>query len=260
MDLTVDLMINLNHKIYRRVYHMRIAFISDIHGNAIALDAVLNDIKKKKIDRICVLGDLCYRGPEPKRSLDLIRSLNTEVIKGNADEWVVRGVREGEVPDKVLKVMNLERDWTVSQLDRSDIEYLENLPTEIKLETDGVSIHAFHATPDSLFEVVPPSADDELLQSKLMSLADSNLYIYAHIHKPYIRYIGGKAVINIGSVGLPFDGLAKASYVIVEVEGQNIRTSIERVGFDVERVVQKYHDVKYPYAEMMGRKIRNASV
>lgn len=65
---------------------------------------VLNDIKENKIDKIYVLGDLCYRGPEPKRSLELIRSLNTEVIKGNADEWVIRGVREGEVPQKVIEL------------------------------------------------------------------------------------------------------------------------------------------------------------
>ncbi len=77
---------------------MKLAFISDIHGNAIALDAVLQDISAKNADKVFVLGDICYRGPEPKRALDLVRSLNCEVIKGNADEWVIRGVREGEVP------------------------------------------------------------------------------------------------------------------------------------------------------------------
>ena len=82
---------------------MKIAFISDIHGNAVALDAVLNDIEKKKVDKIYVLGDISYRGPEPKRALELVRSLNTDVIKGNADEWVVRGVREGEVQQVRLK-------------------------------------------------------------------------------------------------------------------------------------------------------------
>lgn len=64
---------------------MKIAFISDIHGNAVALESVLEDIDKKNVDRIIVLGDICFRGPEPKRSLDLVRSLDTYVIKGNAD-------------------------------------------------------------------------------------------------------------------------------------------------------------------------------
>jgi putative phosphoesterase len=239
---------------------MKIAFISDIHGNALALDKVLADIKKKNIDKIYVLGDLCYRGPEPKRSLELIRSLNTEVIKGNADEWVVRGVQKGEVPDHVLEIMNHERDWTCSQLDQSDIDYLETLPSEMNDSINGISIEIFHATPDSLFDIVPPNADDELIESKLMSSKDSQIYIYGHIHKSYIRYINGRVVMNTGSVGLPFDGLPMASYAIVEIIDRSIRTSIERVSYDIEKVVEQYREVKYPNAEMMTKVLRNASL
>ena len=111
---------------------MKLAFISDIHGNATALDAVLQDIKNKNVDKVYVLGDICYRGPEPQRSLDLVQSLHTDVIKGNADEWVVRGVQQGEVPDPALEMMNKERDWIVSHLESDSIEYLKNLPTELK--------------------------------------------------------------------------------------------------------------------------------
>jgi putative phosphoesterase len=239
---------------------MKLAFISDIHGNAIALEAVIEDMKRKPVDQIYVLGDLCYRGPEPKRSLELIRSLQTKVIKGNADEWVVRGVQQGEVPDKVLELMNRERDWTVSQLDQGDLEYLQSLPTELKLEVEGVSLHAFHATPESLFDIVLPGSEDELLRDKLMSAADTDVYIYAHIHKPYIRYLNGKVLMNIGSVGLPFDGLAMASYAIVEVVGGNIGTSIERVRYPVEAVVARYEEVNYPNKEMMTQIVRQASV
>ncbi|WP_078543758.1 metallophosphoesterase family protein [Litchfieldia alkalitelluris] len=239
---------------------MKLAFISDIHGNAIALETVLKNLEEQKIDRVFVLGDLCYRGPEPKRSLDLVRSLNTEVIKGNADEWVVRGVLEGEVPVQALELMNKERDWTVSQLDSSDIDYLKNLPTSISSEVEGVTIHAFHATPDSLFDVVLPDANDNQLLSSQMSGEDADVYIYAHIHKPYIRYIDGKVIINIGSVGLPFDGLAKASYGIVEVKDGNITTSIQRVSVDLEKVTAAYDQVNYPNAEMMKRIVRNGKI
>ncbi|MDF2670719.1 MAG: phosphodiesterase, family [Paenibacillus sp.] len=239
---------------------MRIAFLSDIHGNSVALEAVLDDISKLAIDQIYVLGDLCYRGPDPKRSLELVQSLNARVIKGNADEWVVRGVMKGEVPDHVMDLMNVERNWTVSQLHQQDIDYLASLPSALDLNIEGVSISAFHATPDSLFEIVLPSTDDEGLRAKLMSAADADLYIYAHIHKPFIRYIEGKIVINIGSVGLPFDGLAKASYAIVELEQGRIRTSIERVPYKLEDVIKRYEQVNYPNSEMMTKIIRNAGV
>lgn len=239
---------------------MKFAFISDIHGNAIALDAVLDDINKKGIDKIYVLGDICYRGPEPKRSLELVQSLNTEVIRGNADEWVVRGVREGEVPAKVLALMNSERDWTLTKLNQTDIDYLQNLPDQIHCEAEGIKINAFHATPDSLFEVVLPETEDQLIESKLMKENDCDIFIYGHIHKPYIRYINGKVVMNIGSVGLPFDGMAKASYGLVEIENGHIRTAIQRVKYNLDTVVDLYKKENYPNAEMMSAIIRNGKI
>lgn len=239
---------------------MKIAFISDIHGNAIALEAVLEDIKKQGIDKTYVLGDICYRGPEPKRSLDLVRSLHTEVIKGNADEWVVRGVREGEVADKVLGLMNHERQWIVEQLEPSDIEYLEILPAQLNISIEDVEISAFHATPTSLFDIVLPNADDNQIETVLMHAQEAQVYVYAHIHKPYIRDLNGKVIMNIGSVGLPFDGLAKASYGLVDIEDGHLKTSIRRVGYELERVVKLYHELNYPNAEMMSNVIRTARI
>jgi len=97
---------------------LKLAFISDIHGNAHALEAVLEDIEQKRADKIFVLGDLCFRGPEPQRAYEMVMALNTEVIKGNADEWVYRGVGMNEVPEKAYEMMNRERDWTVSRMEQ----------------------------------------------------------------------------------------------------------------------------------------------
>ncbi|MBM4764496.1 metallophosphoesterase family protein [Bacillus sp. B15-48] len=236
---------------------MKIAFISDIHGNANALDAVLADIETRKVDKIAVLGDICYRGPEPQRSLELVRSLNTDVIKGNADEWVVRGVNSGEVPDHALEMMNKEREWICSQLNDEAIDYLRHLPTELKLEVDGVNIHAFHATPSSLFDIVLPDENEDTLTAKMMR-EKAELFVYAHIHRPYIRYINGKCIINIGSVGLPFDGLAKSAYALVEVDGTSVQSSIIRVGYDVEKTIHQFNQSNYPNKEMMINVLRNA--
>jgi putative phosphoesterase len=238
---------------------MKIGFISDIHGNATALEAVLEDIKARNVDKVYVLGDICYRGPEPQRSLDLVRELNTEVIKGNADEWVVRGVQQGEVPAHALELMNKEREWTLYQLDTESIDYLKSLPSELKIEVEGVRIHAYHATPHSLFDIVPPNESDEnLIKSQMFREAD--LYVYAHIHKPYIRYTHGKCIINTGSVGLPFDGLNKASYAIVELNGNNYQTAIIRVGYDIEKVIDQFSVTNYPNKETMSKILKNAKV
>lgn len=238
---------------------MRVAFISDIHGNAIALDAVLNDINKKKVDQIYVLGDICFRGPEPLKSLERIRALNGKMLKGNADEWVVRGIREGEVPDSAFDMMSMERDWTVRQLDMESIQYLSSLPTELKLEIGNLKIHAFHATPSSLFEMVQPFESDEDLTEKMMK-SDSDLYIYAHIHKPYIRYLDGKCIINTGSVGLPFDGTTKSSYVLLEIADKGFQTAIVRVEYDVEKVVKQFEEAGYPNSDQLISIVQNGSI
>ncbi len=238
---------------------MKLAFISDIHGNANALDAVLVDIKERNVDQVYVLGDICYRGPEPQRSLNLVRSLTTEVIKGNADEWVVRGVNQSEVPDRALDMMNKERDWICSQLNEESIEYLRSLPTELTIEQNGFKIHAFHATPESLFEVVLPSENDETLTTKMMA-NEADLYIYAHIHRPYIRYIKGKCIMNIGSVGLPFDGVKKASYAIVDLSESSVQTSIVRVGYDINQTIDQFLDSDYPNRDMLVKVLENASL
>ncbi len=238
---------------------MKIAFLSDIHGNAVALEAVLADLDKRQVDKVCVLGDLAYRGPEPKRAIALVRSLSADVIKGNADEWTIRGVRLGEVPAHLLEMMNREREWIVERLDEDDLAYLRKLPEALSLPLgDSLHLHAFHATPHSLFDVVTPDQSRDVLREKLMADEAANLYVYAHIHLPYVRYVNGKCVVNVGSVGLPFDGLPQASYAIVETDGDRFRVTIERVPYDVEAVIRQYREGDYPNLEKMTRVVREA--
>lgn len=232
---------------------MRYAFISDIHGNAVALDAVLNDIKRKSIDRIVVLGDICFRGPEPKRALELVKSNSADVIRGNADEWMVRGIRENEVPLTAFDTMKREREWGVSRLSQEDITYLTELPASLTfIANEKTAIHVFHATPDSLFNPVPPDGSGDLIKQQFhFESTPEQILVYAHIHQAYIRYIDGKTVINTGSVGIPFDGLTQPSYSIVEVGEKTISTSIERVSYDIEKVIEQYKESDYPNAEQM---------
>ncbi|MCG1008927.1 metallophosphoesterase family protein [Salinicoccus sp. ID82-1] len=240
---------------------MKIAFISDIHGNATALEAVLADIEKKQADRIVVLGDIAYRGPEPKRSIDLVRGLNTDVIKGNADEWIHRGIEAGEVPDQVLDTMREEREWSVDQLSDEDLDYLKGLPSEVTVElTDEINVHCFHATPESLFEVVKPAESDEALEEKLMINKEADIFLYGHIHLPYVRHINGKCVANLGSVGLPFDGLNQASYLIAEGYGNQFNVGIQRVRYDVEKVKKQLAEKNYPNLEFMTGVIERGSL
>ncbi|GAB2540137.1 metallophosphoesterase family protein [Gracilibacillus alcaliphilus] len=237
---------------------MRIAFLSDIHGNAIALEAVLQDIERKKVDRIIVLGDLAYRGPEPAKCIQWIRSLQTDVIKGNADQWIVRGVRSGEVPDQALATMQTEQAWARDQLSEEEISYLDNLPTELSLSVENIKIHAFHATPNSLFDVITPDGSDHDLLESLTLNEEADLYLYGHIHRSYQRTIAGKTIVNLGSVGLPFDGIPKASYVLLDIENNQLNVQQIRVSYPIETVCKQYEDVHYPNATFMQKIIQTA--
>jgi len=239
---------------------VRVAFIADIHGNGVALDAVLEDIEKRKVDRIAVLGDIAFRGPEPKRVLERVQSLTADVIKGNADEWTVRGVRPGEVPEAARAMMNREREWTAAQLEEKDLQYLRHLPESLELElSETIRVHAFHATPESLFDVVPPETDAATMKVRMMSRDGIRLFVCAHIHLPYIRFIDGRCIVNTGSVGLPFDGLPQASYALVEDEGDRFRVTIQRVPYDVEKVVKQFTNGGYPNRDLLIRVVREAT-
>ncbi|PRX39939.1 putative phosphodiesterase [Planifilum fimeticola] len=239
---------------------MRVAFIADIHGNGVALDAVLEDIEKRKVDRIAVLGDIAFRGPEPKRVQERVRSLPADVIKGNADEWTARGVRPGEVPEAARAMMNREREWTAARLDEEDFQYLRDLPESLELElSETIRVHAFHATPENLFDVVLPETDDAAMKARMMRRGDVRLFVCAHIHLPYVRFIEGRCIVNTGSVGLPFDGLPQASYALVEADEDRFRVSIERVPYDVEKVVKQFRNCDYPNRDLLIRVVRNAT-
>ncbi|SDH05879.1 phosphoesterase, MJ0936 family [Alteribacillus persepolensis] len=239
---------------------MRIALLSDIHGNARALKAVLHDLQKQKIDRMYILGDICYRGPEPKNALETVRSSPAKVLKGNADEWVVRGVLRNEVPDQALAIMNQERDWTLERLTADDLNYLENLPESfVEQFSDAATMHAFHATPSSLFDVVAKDQPDEQIADAFISAdTNANIIVYGHIHTPFIKTIGNKTFINTGSVGLPFDGDPRPSYVLLHVTDDTFSASIERVSYDIDRVVKQYDANDYPNSEQMKATIKHA--
>jgi putative phosphoesterase len=230
---------------------MKVALLSDIHGNAVALEAVIKDIQKRQVDKIFVLGDLCLRGPQPKEALNLVRSLNAEVVKGNADGWLVRGFQKGEVKEHAFDIMNKERDWTLTQLNDEDIRYLNDLPLSITMSVGGMTICAFHATPTDLFEVVLPEASNDVYKEKFF-VKDADIYFYGHIHNAYIRYINGKTVVNLGSVSLPFDGVNKASYALLEVDDNSYQTSIIKVGYDIEKFTQQIKDSGFPNKEILS--------
>lgn len=240
---------------------MNIALLADIHGNYPALEAVLEDIGRHRPDRILVLGDLVFKGPQPGCCVDAVRSLNTVVLQGNIDELVGKAyIQPGfaKSPEQEEKI-RLELEWTRSRLNADQLNYLAELPfRHTEPLGGGLQLHCVHANPQNLLDVYQPADEEDKLR-QMFAGTDAGIVAYAHIHLPFVRYFGGRALLNTGSTGLPFDGDPRASYALLRTDGDDYEISIRRVRYDVERTVQAYEGSGHPFADSVIQALRTGS-
>src|SRR5512146_939322 len=131
---------------------MRVAVISDMHGNDLAFEAVELDLQKQNVDQIVCLGDAIQGGPQPAGVVRRLRRLNCPVVMGNADAWLVSGEEtgdEGIPPERLLKMGEI-RNWSLSQLTEDDISFISNFQPTVTLNLgNGLDLLCFHGSPVS---------------------------------------------------------------------------------------------------------------
>jgi predicted phosphodiesterase len=241
---------------------MKLALIADIHGNYHALEAVLEDIRRQQADRIYVLGDLVFKGPLPERCVQTVRKLDTVVLQGNIDELIGRDMIQpgfAKSPEHEA-ALRKEMAWTRSRLSREELDYLAQLPFSHEEQlAPGLPARFVHANPQNLLDIILPTASEEEL-GRLFEGTDAKLLAYAHIHQPYVRFTDGRAIVNTGSVGLPFDGNPAASYAWIETDEtigrQGFNISIRRVPYDLEAAAQAFEGSGHPFAESVIKALR----
>lgn len=225
---------------------MRIAFISDIHGNFTALEAVLADIKSQKVDQIISLGDTVTLGPQPKEVLNKLRELNCVLIKGNHDAAVLdpEEAKEFEVTEHLIP----DLFWCRDQLTREDLNFISEfkLTHEITLP-NGVNLLCFHGSPLSLTDIIQATTPPELLD-KYFEKYNATIFIGGHSHIQMYRRHGEKLILNSGSIGNTFmyafsPGntprlLPWAEYMIVSQEGNYLNVDLRRVYFDTAELMK----------------------
>src|SRR5216683_2628121 len=190
---------------------MRIAIVSDIHGNRTAFEAVLADLRQTSPDLILHGGDLPHGGASPAETVDRIRDLGWQGVVGNTDEMLFRPESLQEFANQSPKLQPLFaaiEEMAVAAreaLGEERLAWLRGLPR--------VQIHGpmalVHASPESLWRAPMPEASDTELESVYGPLSRP-IAIYAHIHRSYIRSyirsVSGMIVANTGSVSLSYDG------------------------------------------------------
>lgn len=237
---------------------MKVALLADIHGNWHALEAVLEDIRKERPDHVFVLGDIVFKGPLPQKCVQAVRDLNTVVLQGNIDELVGKDIIQpgfAKSPEHEA-ALRKEMAWTRSRLTQEELDYLAGLPFAHETElTAGISLRCVHANPQNLLDILLPTADEEGLE-RMFEGTEAQITAYAHIHQPYVRYLNGRAIVNTGSVGLPFDGDPRASYAVIEAEGPDYSISIRRVRYDMEDAIRAFEGSGHPFADSVITALR----
>ena len=232
---------------------MRIAIVSDIHGNLSAFDAVLEDLKKVSPDLVLHGGDLAANGARPAEINDRIRSLGWPGVRGNTDEMLCAPqelallAAKAPVLAPLLAAFEEMIPVTQTKIGQERLRWLEALPQRLSLE----NLTVMHASPDDLWRAPLAKAGDAELQAAFGDVG-SEIVVYGHIHRPYVRTVGGITVANTGSVSLSYDGDPRASYLIVEDQTITIR----RVDYDREREARELLNSGLPHAEWLCRVLR----
>lgn len=214
---------------------MIMACISDIHGNAVALEAVLRDIDTRGIGRVVCAGDVVGFGPFPNEVIALLRERRIPTVMGNYDAKVL-GFPERKKTYKKKKRPESYRSfkWTWQSLSRESRDYLAALPFSYEERMDGVNILMAHGSMRSYRDYIPESTTREELESLLAGHAP-DLFIVGHTHVPYFMQRGRVCVAGCGSAGKPVEGSPDVSYMIVRNAG-GLSGEVVRVAYDVERL------------------------
>lgn len=226
---------------------MKIGVISDIHGNMPALEAVLGDLAKRKVDRLYCLGDLVGYAPFPDEVVDRIRADRIPTIIGNYDDGTgfdrdECGCAYREAEDQRLGDQSFT--WTKAHVTPDNKEFLRSLVKEIRLEVDGKRLLLVHGSPrkinEYLFEDRPLSSYQRLAAS-----SKADVIVFGHTHKPYTKLVDNVLFVNAGSVGKPKDGDWRACYAILE-PGAGEPVHFIRVEYDLKTVTAAIRESELP--------------
>jgi putative phosphoesterase len=231
---------------------VRVAAISDIHGNMPAFDAVLSDIEKEHVDIIIGGGDFAS-GPMPWQVLDRLSGLGdaARLIRGNADRELVadfdsprprESASHGEDPWQRRAI------WSAAQISPDQRNFLAGLPSELRVDIDGLGQTLFcHGSPRGDDDIITPGTPKARLDDVLRDV-EERVVVVGHTHMQFDRRHSSSRLINPGSVGMPYEGRPGAYWALL---GPDVE--LRRTAYDFEAAAQSILDSGYPDAEQHVR-------
>jgi len=228
---------------------MKIAVVSDIHSNHIALEAVLKDINNRGIDKIFFLGDYIFGGYGSKETIDLLMSCQKEnqenlIISGNIDELIIPIEKNAdwiyEINKKIYRELGTER-----------VSFLKSLPPNIIIEEEGMLLRLCHNPSDiEVFTMVDSLEREKNIPNvrglvEISKSMESDVCIFGHYHLFMDEEVNGKRFICPSSTGMPFNGDPRAQYIILDIFEGNITTSRQYVEYDRLKIVEGFEKEGY---------------
>ncbi len=226
---------------------MRTAVLYDIHANLPALEAVMEEIRREKVDRIVFGGDV-LPGPMPRETVDYLRALDipAQYIHGNGDREILerlQGRETNAVPEAFREILR----WNARQLNAEDERWLAIWPSTLRAEVAGIGSVLFcHATPSNDIDIFTRLTPDDRV-TELLAGADAALVVCGHTHMQFDRVVGGVRVINAGSVGMPF-GEPGAYWLMLLAADVELR----RTPYDLDAAASRIRAGAYPQAEQFA--------
>ena len=241
---------------------MRIAVLSDIHGNLPALEAVATDLDRVNPDRVFVAGDFQNRGPNPREVTSFVWQSGWTILRGNHEDYVIGQSRNSRIDDLADYYAWLPARWT-ADLTRDSVEWVKGLPIATTLAgPNELSIVIAHGSPRSNDEGFFPSTP-ETKATEMIGNNPPALLCVGHSHLPLIRKINTTLLVNVGSVGFPFDGDRRASYGVIHWRQGGWHVDIRRVEYPIDNVVEEFDRVNFyagagPLARLIRRELESA--
>lgn len=218
---------------------MRLAFVSDIHSNLHALEAVFEHARAEGAEQVACLGDIVGYNAHPNGCIDLLRKEEAIAVQGNHDWAATVGTTEGFNPFAVAGVEHSRR-----MLTEDNKRWIVALPPKRHHLAEGTDVGLFHGSPrDPLFEYVFPSADPRVLKELAKAAGRPQVVALGHTHLP-MRLDHGSVFINPGSVGQPRDGDPRASYAILDTRAMEVE--FHRLAYDVEAAARDVREAGLP--------------
>lgn len=243
---------------------MRLGLLSDVHGNRIALEAVVADGRECGVEAWWVLGDLVAIGPDPIPTLELLLELpGVKFVRGNTDRYVVSGDRpfphaaDVERDPSLLPLFETVESsfaWTRDEMSEHELQYLAALPTSQRLVlADGARLLGIHASvgSDDGEGITPDLPDADL--AELLAGADAHVICGGHTHRATDRRVGRHRAVSLGSVSNPITSDLRASYVVVDDDRHGHHLGHRRVAYDHDAVLQRLARSSHPEAHYIAR-------